>query len=104
AQPVDTAAQNILIDANGLAEQMESDTSPVVIDAGDPRHFAREHIPGAIHLWWQDTMNLNGRGYGEAFSLSAPTSYRPDIGATQDDDIVVHDNMSSIYASRIAWQ
>lgn len=101
---VDSSGQDVLVDAGWLSERLESESPPVVLDVSDSRQYAREHIPGAVHLWWQDTMNLNGAGYGEAFSLSAPSPYRPDIGATQDDTVVVYDNMSSKYASRVVWQ
>lgn len=102
--PIDTSSQDLLVDAAWLEEHLDSDNPPVVIDVSDVRQYAIGHIPGAIHVWWQDAMNLNGAGYGEAFSLSAPSPYRPELGATQDDTIVVYDNMSSKYASHIVWQ
>lgn len=104
AAPVDAAGQSLLVDVAWLADRLDSDDPPVVIDVSPARQYAQEHIPGAIHLWWQDTMNLNGAGYGEALNLSAPSRYRPEIGATQDQTIVVYDNMASKYASRVVWQ
>jgi thiosulfate/3-mercaptopyruvate sulfurtransferase len=105
AADVDTSRQDLLVDTTWLVAQLnDAEVTPVIIDVSDPETYAREHIPGAIHLWWQDTMNLNGAGYGEAFSLSARSSYRPDLGANQDDIIVVYDNASSEHASRVVWQ
>ncbi|HWV25098.1 MAG TPA: rhodanese-like domain-containing protein [Thermomicrobiales bacterium] len=102
--PVDTSDQDLLVDAAWLAAQLDGETPPVVIDASDARQYALEHVPGAIHLWWQDTMYLNSPVYGAAFNLSARSASRPDIGATQEQTIVVYDNMTSTYASRIVWQ
>jgi thiosulfate/3-mercaptopyruvate sulfurtransferase len=105
AAPVDTYRQDLLVDTAWLIDRLgEPDSKPVIIDVSDPNQYARGHIPGAVHLWWQDTMNLNGAGYGEAFSLSAPSTYRPALGATQDDVIVVYDNSASKHASRVVWQ
>jgi thiosulfate/3-mercaptopyruvate sulfurtransferase len=105
AAPVDTTIQDLLVDTAWLVARLgESGSKPVIIDVSGPDQYVREHIPGAIHLWWQDTINLNGAGYGEAFSLSAPSPYRPDLGATQDDVIVVYDNSASEHASRVVWQ
>lgn len=101
---IDTTSQDLLVDPAWLASRLESDDPPVVIDVSDPRQYTLEHIPGAIHIWWQDTMKLNGAGYGEALNLSASSPYRPEIGATQEQTIVIYDNMASKYASRIVWQ
>lgn len=102
---ISTTDQDVLVDTAWLTDRLSRDEdAPTVIDVSDQKQYALEHIPGAIHLWWQDTMNLNGAGYGEAFSLSAPLPYSPDLGASQDDTIVVYDNMSSKYASRVVWQ
>lgn len=105
AQAVDTTRQDLLIDTEWLRNRLNApDARPIIIDVSDAEQYAREHIPGAIHVWWQDTMNLNGAGYGEAFSLSAPSPYRPNLGATQDDIIVVYDNAASEHASHLVWQ
>lgn len=104
ATPLASADRELLVDVAWLAERLASGTPPLVIDVGDPEQYLLEHIPGAIHLPWQDTMNLNGAGYGEAFGLASRASYRPETGARQDDVIVVYDNNTSTYASRVVWQ
>lgn len=105
ATPVASSRTDLLVDAEWLAERLGSDgVHPVIIDVGEADHYAVEHIPGAIHLWWHDTMNLNGAGYGEAFGLGSDAPYRPEIGAAQDETVVVYDNSGSKHASRLVWQ
>lgn len=103
--PIPTGRAEMLVDASWLAAQRENGESRVVvIDVSNPEHYALEHIPGAIHIAWQDTMNLNGAGYGEATGLASGIMHTPDLGATQDDVIVVYDNNASKHASRLVWQ
>ncbi len=105
ATPVADASTDLLVDVDWLAQRLDDGTAPpVIIDVGEADQYAREHIPGAVHLWWQDTMNLNGAGYGEAFGLASNASYRPEIGESQDQTIVVYDNSGSKWASRLVWQ
>ena len=102
--PVASEGQDLLVDVAWLQEQMQGDSPPVILDVSDPGQYDLEHIPGAVHFWWQDTMNLNGAGYGEAVGLGNNAWWIPDIGATQDQVIVVYDNDASKYASRVVWQ
>ncbi|HEV2074049.1 MAG TPA: rhodanese-like domain-containing protein [Thermomicrobiales bacterium] len=105
ATPVADASKDLLVDVDWLAQRLDDGTAaPIIIDVGEADQYAREYIPGAVHLWWQDTMNLNGAGYGEAFGLASDASYRPEIGASQDQSIVVYDNSGSKWASRLVWQ
>lgn len=103
AAPVPPEAHHLLVDAAWLDARLGTADAPVVIDVSDRKQYDLERIPGAVHLWWQDTMNINGTGYGEAIGLGSPHPTVPDIPASQDDTIVVYDNMQSKYASRLVW-
>jgi thiosulfate/3-mercaptopyruvate sulfurtransferase len=103
AAPVPAEAHHVLVDAAWLSARMDGSDAPVIIDVSERKRYDMEHIPGAIHLSWQDTMNINGAGYGEAIGLGSPHPSVPEIPAAQDDLIVVYDNDRSLYASRIAW-
>lgn len=103
--PVSVAQNDVLVDASWLALHRDSNESDIVIiDVSDRQQYDRGHIPGAIHIAWQDGMNLNGAGYGEAYSLTADVPHSPVIGATVDQLIVVYDNSASKHASRFVWQ
>lgn len=103
--PVPSDRNDLLVDASWLAAQRNnSNIDPVIIDLSDGQQYALEHIPGAVHIIWQNTMNLTGAGYGEAYSLTADAPHAPDIGATSDQIIVVYDNKDSEHASRFVWQ
>jgi thiosulfate/3-mercaptopyruvate sulfurtransferase len=108
ARAVDTSGQSLLVDAPWLAQQIERDPSLVIVDLAAKDAYEREHIPGAIHAWWQDMINPHGQSYGMALRLADNPAelqqYAPTLGATHDDTIVVYDNESSVRASWFVWQ
>jgi len=107
AAEVDESRQSMLVDATWLADRLAGDATPVVIDVSDQRVYDQEHIPGAIHIWWQDAMFPHGAQYGMALRVADDppglAQYMPEIGARPDDLIVVYDNTSGERAAWIAW-
>jgi thiosulfate/3-mercaptopyruvate sulfurtransferase len=81
-----------------------------LLDASDLADFRGEHIPGARHVWWQDTMELNSLWYG--------TVLKPDDGQSDQTrrqqlldrwqvhaelPVVVYDRDDGSRAARVAW-
>jgi thiosulfate/3-mercaptopyruvate sulfurtransferase len=108
AQAVDTNRQSLLVDAPWLGQRIDSDPSLVIVDLSGKRAYDEEHIPGAIHVWWQDMINPHGQGYGMAIRIADNPAeqqpFAPNLGATHDDTIVVYDNANGAHAAWFVWQ
>src|SRR5215207_3449444 len=63
----------LLVDPTWL--QAEAEANIRVLDCSPLRTYEDAHIPGAIHAWWQDTMDPNKPTYG---SVLGPGNKRPD--------------------------
>lgn len=79
----------------------------VIVDLSTIRRYEQEHIPGAVHGWWQDTMDPYARAYGRLFAARsdprgrAPIAQRLGIGP--DSIVVVYDDQENQRAARFAW-
>lgn len=98
----------LLVDAAWLQSE-GSDTR--VLDASSLARYRDGHIPGAVHAWWQDTMDPNGAVYG---TVLKPESNDPepqrlrrewleDIGVSPDRPVVAYDDEGGYRAARIVW-
>jgi thiosulfate/3-mercaptopyruvate sulfurtransferase len=108
ASAVDAGQQSLLVDAAWLAQRLESGKAPVIVDlSAQDVLYDGEHIPGAIHAWWQDAMDPFPESYGSALRLAdnpyTLPAYWPDLGATPEDTIVVYDNAASEHAAWFVW-
>ena len=56
---------DLLISPKDLYQRIIVDRLPTrILDATDLATYRDRHIPGALHVWWQDTMELNATYYG----------------------------------------
>ena len=102
----------LLIDAANLMSRISAaENPPVILDASELRTYRSGHIPGAVHAWWQDTMDPNGPAYG---TVLKPDQNQPDpqqlrrffiedLGVTRNQDVVVYDDARGQWASRVVW-
>lgn len=101
----------LLVDASWLRDRLATESRPVVLDASELRRYRAGHIPGAVHAWWQDTMDPNGPVYGTVLKPDAnipdPQVLRrhfvEDLGVTPEDHVVVYDDARNRRASRLVW-
>ena len=107
AAPVAAAPGSLLVDARSLAERLDSDSPPVVVDVSPERLYEEGHIPGAIHAWWQDAISPHNFVYGAPLVIASdPAAVRPfapELEVTPDDTIVVYDNSASERAAWLVW-
>jgi thiosulfate/3-mercaptopyruvate sulfurtransferase len=79
----------------------------VIVDLSTIRRYEREHIPGAVHGWWQDTMDPYARTYGRLLSTRSVPHGRASIlqalGIRPDATVVVYDDQQNQYAARFVW-
>ena len=101
----------LLVDATWLQSRQASGAGLVILDASELRRYRTGHIPGAVHAWWQDTMDPNGPVYGTVLkpntNIPDPQLLRrhfiEDLGITPADDVVVYDDANGRRAARFVW-
>src|SRR5262245_2189614 len=65
-QPVPAAQYQhpeLLADTSWLAERL-NDPFVRVVDLSPLADYERGHLPGAVHVWWQDLVEINNVNYG----------------------------------------
>ncbi len=91
-----------LASVDWLAERID-DPNLRLLDCSSLDRYRDGHLPGATHVWWQDTIEVNNNTYG--MLTGAPT--RADIvretGITPESMVVCYDDRGGQYAARIAW-
>src|SRR5687768_15617729 len=102
---------DLLISPKALFQRIVVDRQPVrLLDATDLATFREDHLPGAIHVWWQDTMELNTPYYGMVL--------KPDDGDANQgrrrrlleslaiypaEEVVVYGDTTNMPAARVCW-
>lgn len=79
----------------------------VIVDLSTLRRYQKEHIPGAVHGWWQDTMDPYARTYGRLLSARSVPHGRASVlqalGIASDSTVVVYDDQQNQRAARFVW-
>lgn len=99
-------APNGLVDVQWLTQYRTQ--VDYIFDLTDERQYEAGHIPGAIHIWWQDAMGINSLNYGEPYQISNPEN--PDsifgnltLNVPQNARIILYDNHNSERATWMLW-
>jgi len=100
----------LLVDAAWLqARLQDQERSLTVLDLSPLRRYRRGHVPGAVHGWWQDTMEVNDAVYG---TLLQPENFTDqtrriqvleDMGIDDSVNVVVYDGDRGRWAARLVW-
>src|SRR4051794_25063146 len=93
----------LLVGPDWVAQQFASNAHLVVLDASTLAEYRSGHIPGAVHAWWQDTMDPNGPDYGMVLkpdeNAADPQLLRrqfiEDVGVAPDSTVVIYDREQS---------
>lgn len=97
----------LLIDAASLQARLTQPDDLVVVDLSDPRRYRAEHVPGAVHGWWQDTMSPNAGVYGRRVQAAGGSlGYRQlfqSLGIDRESVVVAYDDDANRYAARFVW-
>lgn len=74
-----------------------------ILDCSSLSSYRRGHLPGARHIWWQDTMELHNPVYGMLVNQDgrAELARRADIEPGME--IICYDETGGIHAARVAW-
>ncbi|MGD9711178.1 MAG: sulfurtransferase, partial [Thermomicrobiales bacterium] len=78
-----------------------------LLDASSLREYRAEHLPGATHVFWEDTVDRNYPVFGAVVTQGFEQQQRLDVvsrfGVRQIDDIIVYDRRGGFRAARIVW-
>jgi thiosulfate/3-mercaptopyruvate sulfurtransferase len=102
----------LLVDVAWLQERIAAGPAQLIIlDASTLSNYRAGHIPGAVHAWWQDTMDPNSRVYGTVLKPDTNAldpqllrrNFIEDLGVSRETDVVVYDDAQNRWAARIVW-
>jgi thiosulfate/3-mercaptopyruvate sulfurtransferase len=92
----------LLISATDLSAMLD-DPDLRIVDLSSLRTYQEGHIPGATHIWWQDTIEIHNEIYGMMANQEARAELFRDAGIDHDSFVVVYDDEGGTYAARLLW-
>lgn len=99
----------LLVDAAWLERRIaDAAARPLVIlDVSKRRTYRRGHVPGAVHGYWQDTMDPYYPVYGAVLSDRNVVGARAELlgrwNIGSDTDVVVYGEHANRYAAHVIW-
>jgi thiosulfate/3-mercaptopyruvate sulfurtransferase len=103
-------ARPLVVDAAWLAGALQDgDRGPLVIDVSALGRYRRGHIPGAVHGWWQDTIEVDDAVYGTLVQPINSTDQSKRLrvlekfGIEDGRQVVVYDDDRGRWAARLVW-
>ncbi len=106
----DFGGSPLITSIDQLVTSLASQTPPIVLDASVLADYRDQHIPGARHVWWQDTMELNSRWYGTVLKAdddqgtqTRRLGFLQRLGIDGSRPVVVYDRSDGQHAARICW-
>ncbi|MEA2531656.1 MAG: thiosulfate/3-mercaptopyruvate sulfurtransferase [Thermomicrobiales bacterium] len=103
-------AAPLLVDAGWLQAQTQNrDQRLLILDLSALRRYRRGHIPGAVHAWWQDTMERDDGVYGTTLQPINFTDQTKrihlleDLGIDDEIHVVCYDDDRGRWAARMVW-
>jgi thiosulfate/3-mercaptopyruvate sulfurtransferase len=92
----------LLADTAWLAERV-NDPFTRIIDLSPLEDYERGHLPGAIHVWWQDLIEVNNTTYGMLVDPASRKRVFEQAGIDNTTTVVAYDNAGGRYAARFLW-
>ena len=104
----------LLVSADWLYSQLDNRTpNLVVLDLGDWPDYRGGHIPGAIHSYWQETIERNDLVYGvvlnqkdaetDEANQAKRIAWLKRYGISNDTTVIAYDHGDGRRAARIIW-
>ncbi|HUG15460.1 MAG TPA: rhodanese-like domain-containing protein [Thermomicrobiales bacterium] len=95
-------SDDLLVDAAWLAQRID-DPATRVIDSSPASVYRDGHIPGASHLWWQDTIEVNNPTYGMLTGVETRRRLMHEAGIDEGATVIVYDDDGGTFAARALW-
>ncbi len=92
----------LLVSADWLQTHLR-DPNLLVIDLSPLHDYQQGHIPGAIHLWWQDTIEVHNDVYGMMVGETSLDQLVRESGITPGTHVVLYDASGDRFAARLLW-
>ena len=92
----------LLVDADWVAARLD-DPSVRLVDLSPWWRYRQGHLPNAVHLWWQDTMELHNPIYGMLVGSPGREELLGALGIDETVTVVAYDDEGGIWASRLIW-
>jgi thiosulfate/3-mercaptopyruvate sulfurtransferase len=95
-------ADGTLVDADWLAARLDEPALRLV-DLSPWRRYLAGHLPDAVHLWWQDTIETNNSVYGMLVGPPRRTELLGRLGIDRQSLVVAYDDEGGRWAARLDW-
>ena len=92
----------MLAEPSWLAEHINAPDIRI-IDVSDQPHYLLGHVPGAVHAYWEDLVELNADTYGKLAGKPNREKTFGNLGIDQKTLVVVYDGSDNRAAARFAW-
>ena len=92
----------ILASVEWVADRL-ADPALRLVDCSVARSWRHSHLPGAAHVWWQDTIEINNPTYGMLAGDEDRLRIARNAGITPESSVVCYDRSGGVWASRIVW-
>jgi len=102
---------DLLISPDALYQQIIVERQTVrLLDATKFATYRNGHLPGAVHVWWQDTMELNSPYYGTVLKPDDGDSDQgrrarllQRLGISPTEGVIVYGDTTNMQAARVCW-
>lgn len=91
-----------LADTGWLADRL-NDRSIRIVDLSPLEDYERGHLPGAVHVWWQDLMEVHNGTYGMLIDPAGRKRVFEAAGIAEGMTVVAYDDAGGRYAARFLW-
>lgn len=91
-----------LADTSWLNERL-GDRFIRIVDLSPLADYERGHLPGAVHVWWQDLVEVNNGTYGMLVDPAGRKRVFEAAGIEEGMTVVAYDNAGGRYAARFLW-
>jgi thiosulfate/3-mercaptopyruvate sulfurtransferase len=92
----------LIISADQLADRL-NDSDLRIVDLSPVSQWNEGRIPGAVHIWWQDTIEIHNDVYGMIADHNTRAELIENAGITEDSFVVVYDDSGGFHATRFIW-
>lgn len=99
---VEAFAQNPVISVNDFASEIKSNKNLVIVDVNAPETYAKQHIQGAINLFFRELYQPNAVE-GKLKPASELAAILGKKGISNTAKIVVYENESNKHNNRVWW-
>ena len=96
-------AQGDIISAKEFSDYAKKNPGLVIIDASKPDLYSKAHLKGAINLPYKELNQKEGKVEGLMESVENMTKIFGEKGIGENDPIVVYDEGSQKYSTRVFW-